>query len=93
MGGQLVTAYEVTHHLSLPDASPIGRSLVNGSTTSLRLTDLLPRVSYNVVVLGLIADLRGDPLVSVLSTRDIGACLATRSAVVTVCAHTTASVL
>lgn len=74
-GGKLITAYEITHQLHVRDANPIGQVQVNASSRSFRVTDLLPEVTYQIVLRAIIENLVGEPRTVTLSTTSIGECL------------------
>jgi len=67
-----VTEYEVSYKLSVARANPIRVFRVNESTTSTRISNLIPGVSYTVVVRAFIDELSGTPTNSVLKTSEIG---------------------
>jgi hypothetical protein len=72
-GGAFVTGYEVMHQLSLPvDSNPIRQTQLSNSTFLLRVSDLIPDLSYQIIVVALIGDLRGVAVMSVQSTLEIG---------------------
>ena len=71
-GRAFVTGYEITHMLFIPDANPIRQTLVNASTSSHRIVDLLPETFYQIFIWGLVDGMRGESTRVTQSTDAIG---------------------
>ncbi len=71
-GRGFITEYEIIHRLSREGENPIAQKRVTMGTTSHRITNLIPDLTYELTVKALIEDFEGQSLKVVQSTNTIG---------------------